>query len=99
MFNFEQLEKRYRTDAAFNKVVNAHRQLIEQYGFLPDELRQAAFLAQYYYQINRVEEIIRSNEEWEQIAEARKLMQAAVLQVRDLFGPTEEKNKQGGAND
>lgn len=84
MFNFKELESRYRTDAAFNRLVNLHRRAIEEFGFLPDELRQAAFLAQYLYQVGTAEQVIRTNEEWEKVAEARAIMQQAILKVESL---------------
>lgn len=79
MFEFKKLRARYLEDAAFNQAVNLFRQLTEQYGFLPDELRQAAFLAQYMIQIDAPQEIIRTQEEWRQLAEMRVKMQQMLI--------------------
>lgn len=84
MFNYKQLENRYLSDAAFNRLVNLHRRAIEEFGFTPEEMRQATFLAQYMYQMNHVEQIIRTQEEWQKIEEARKIMQQAILKVEAL---------------
>lgn len=84
MFDFKTLESRYMHDAAFNKVVNLYRQLLQEYGFTPSELRQAAFFAQYIFEMNQAEQIIRTDREWEQINEARKILQQAVLNIEDF---------------
>lgn len=84
MFNYKKLEEKYATDAAFNKLVNLHRQAIEQFGFLPSEIREATFLAQYFYQLGHVEQIIRTEKEWKQVHEARAIMQQAILKVEGL---------------
>ncbi len=80
-FEFKKLNERYCSDAPFNKMTNLFRQLLEQHGFLPSEIREAMFLAQYNYEMGRVEQIIRTKEEWERLAEVRKLMQETVLGV------------------
>jgi hypothetical protein len=84
MFNFNELEKRYQNDAAFNKIVNLHRRLLEEFGFLPDEIRQAAFLAQYHFQTNQAEQIVRSEKEWEKMNAARLILQQAVLDIEKV---------------
>lgn len=84
MFNYENLTKRYHSDAAFNRLVNLWRQLIEEYGFLPDELRQAAFLAQMHIQLMSVEHQIRCERDIEKEEMVRKIMQQAILDVKKL---------------
>lgn len=84
MFNYKELENRYKTNAPFNKLVNLHRQAIEEFGFTPEELRQATFLAQYFYQVNHAEQHIRSAKEWEKIFEAREIMKNAILKIEAL---------------
>lgn len=78
MFNFKELEKRYTTDSTFNKATNLFRQLTEQYGFLPSELREAAFLAQYMFEMDTVERVVRTKEEWEQLAQLRVRMKEMI---------------------
>ena len=78
MFNFEKLTHRYRSDSAFNQTVNLFRRLIEEHGLQPTELREAMFLAQYNYEMNRVDTIFKSDEEWERIGQARALMRQAL---------------------
>lgn len=96
MFNYKQLESRYLQDGAFNKAVNLFRQLTEQYGFLPDELRQAAFLAQYMSQMGTVEQIVRTDEEWRQLAELRVKMQTMLIKdYPDLLAKTEKEPPRG----
>ena len=72
--NFTELEKKYRTEAAFNKITNLLRQAIEEFGFLPSELREALFLAQYMYEMNNPQQVIRTQEDWNKISAARELM-------------------------
>lgn len=74
MRNFQETEKKYTQDAAFNKMVNLFVHLIEEYDFEPSEIREALFYAQYKFQINSAKEIIRTEKDWEKIAQARLLM-------------------------
>lgn len=85
MFNFKELEERYRKDAPFNKIVNLHVQLLKEFGFLPSEIREAAFLAQYLFEVGRVETILKTQDEWNKIEVARKVMQQAVVNIEDLL--------------
>ena len=84
MFNYQELEKKYLTDAPFNRLVNLHRRAIEDFGFTPDEMRQATFLAQYFYQTNNAEQIIRTQKEWEQIERSRKIMKEAIFKIENI---------------
>lgn len=86
-FNFKELERKYTSDAPFNKVVNLHRDLLERYGFMPSEIREAFFYAQYIYEMNRATEVIRTQDEWRKSEEARKILQHAVLSIRALTEP------------
>jgi len=81
---FKKLEEKYRSDAAFNKVVNLHIQLLESFGFLPSEIREAAFLAQYKYETQNAREVIRTRDEWNKHEAARMVLQQAVLKVEDI---------------
>ncbi len=84
MIDFNKLRERYQTEAAFNHAVNLFKQLIEKYGFLPSELREAAFLAQFMFETGHAERIIRTNEEWEQVEEMRKILKRAVFEISDI---------------
>jgi prophage maintenance system killer protein len=79
MFDFNKLSKKYSTEAPFNKAVNLFRQLIEKYGFMPSELREAAFLAQYMYEMNHLELQIRSDEEWEAFYKLKAKIQSTIV--------------------
>jgi len=74
MFNMKEMEEKYRNDSAFNAGVRCFRSMLEQHGFLPSEIREMLFFAQYMFETGRVEQIIRSKEEWEQYYEARELL-------------------------
>lgn len=50
-FNKSKLEERFNTDAEFNRLVNAMYSMIWQHGFTHSELREAAFLAAYKYEM------------------------------------------------
>ena len=86
MFNFKELDAKYKTDAAFNKGVNMFRNLLEQYGFLPSELREMAFIAQYTYEMSRVETVIKTEKEWDQIREMRELLKVKFSNEVSLNG-------------
>lgn len=91
---FNELEVRYRTDAPFNKMVNLFRQLIEEYGFVPSEIREGLFMATYMYEMSNPQMIIRTQKDLENIALARKLMQdtfAMAPQPTNIYS-TEEKD-------
>ena len=72
--NFVELEKKYKSDAAFNKMVNLFSQLIEEYQFQPSELREGVFYAQWVFESNRAKEIIRTQEEWQKINDLHTLL-------------------------
>lgn len=74
MFNFKELEHRYKTDAAFNKMVNCFDQLISQHGFTPSEMREGLFYAQYVFEMNNARQVIRTQEDWKQLEEAREIL-------------------------
>lgn len=74
MFNFKELEHRYKTDPIFNKLVNCFDQLLSQHGYLPSEIREGLFYAQYIFEINNARHIIRTAEEWKQLEEAREIL-------------------------
>ncbi len=82
--DFKKLEEKYRSDAAFNKVVNLHIQLLESFGFLPSEIREAAFLAQYKYETQNAREIIRTQDDWNKQEAARMVLQQSVLKIEDI---------------
>lgn len=77
--NFNQLEKKYQTEAAFNKMVNIFHQLIEEYGFLPSEIREGLFLAQYKYETSHPMQVIHTENDWLKIEKARELMRMAFV--------------------
>lgn len=85
MLEFNKLEKKYKTDPYFNQMVNMFRNLIEEYGFLPSEIREGLFFAQYVYEMNRAREYIRKEEDWILIEEAQQLMKKNFLDVKDLL--------------
>lgn len=78
MFNFGDLLNKYHNNSPFNKAVNLFRNLIEHHGFLPSELREAAFLAQYMYEMNHAEQMFRTDLEWEQLRLAQE-------RIRNVF--------------
>lgn len=84
MRNFKELEKLYLTDTPFNKLVNLFTQLLAEHGFLPSEIREGMFLAQYQYEMNNPKMIIRTQEDWQKIYEAREMM-------KNIFGDKNEK--------
>lgn len=69
MFNYKNLRDRYMSDASFNKSVNLFRQLIEEYGFTPHEVREGLFLAQYMYEIDHVQKYVQTQVEMERAAQ------------------------------
>jgi hypothetical protein len=79
MFNYPDLEKRYKTNAAFNKATNLFRQLIQEFGFMPSEIREALFLAQYMFEMDTVSQVVRSKAEWEQIAKLNEQLKATFV--------------------
>lgn len=74
MFNFKKLENKYRNEAPFNTMVNVFRNLIEKHGFLPCEIREGLFYAQYTYEMHHAEMQIRTKEDWNQIAKMRDIL-------------------------
>lgn len=82
--DFKRLEEKYLTDGPFNKVVNLHVQLLETFGFLPSEIREAAFLAQYKFETQNARQVIMSQKDWEKQEEARVILQQAVLSVKNI---------------
>lgn len=68
MFNYKKLHDKYQTDAAFNKSVNVFRQMIEDFGFTPHEIREGLFLAQYLYERDHVYKFVRTHQDLEQAA-------------------------------
>lgn len=84
MFEYKKLMERYRNDAPFNRIVNVHINLLREFGFTPDEIRQASFLAQYMYEMAHATMIIQSERDLEQAAKACAILQQAVLDIEDL---------------
>lgn len=91
MFNFTKLEKKYMTDAAFNKMVRVFEQLLKEHGFLPSEIREGLFFAQYRFEANAAERVIRTDEEWRQLAEARELMKIKFAGIKESPTPEGER--------
>jgi len=52
MFDFNELQHKYRNEAPFNKMVNMFTALIKEHGFTPSEIREGLFYAQYTYEIS-----------------------------------------------
>ena len=84
MYNFNKLNERYLQDATFNRLVNVLRQLFEEFGFLPDEIRQASFLAQMQTQINSAQFIIRTQVDIDKENIAREIMKKAILDINNI---------------
>ena len=82
--NFQKLKDRYMNDPFFNKLVNVQMQLLKEFGFLPDEIREGFFLAQYMFQMDEAQEIIRTQDDHNKIYLARKIMNQAILDVKSL---------------
>jgi N-acetyl-beta-hexosaminidase len=74
MFDFKELEKRYQTDAPFNAMVRCFTSMIKEHGFTPSEIREGLFLAQYRFETQRAERVIRTEKEWEQFYAAKELL-------------------------
>jgi hypothetical protein len=91
MFDYEKLNERYEKDGPFNRLVNVFKKAIEEFGFLPDELRQAAFLAQMHIQLYKAEKIIQSEKEWQKLEEARKILQKSFVDIKQLLRDDDEK--------
>jgi hypothetical protein len=91
MFDYEKLNERYEKDGPFNRLVNVFKKAIEEFGFLPDELRQAAFLAQMHIQLYKAEKIIQSEKEWQNLEEARKILQKSFVDIKQLLRDDDEK--------
>lgn len=75
-FNFIELEKKYQNDAGFNAMVRCFKNLIEHHGFMPSEIREGLFFAQYAFEMGKAETIVKSEHEWEQIAKMREILKA-----------------------
>lgn len=91
-FDYENLRLRYRTDAAFNKMTNLFRQLVEEYGFMPSEIRQSLFLAQYEFEINNIKQHIRTEKEWQQLEGLHHDMQKKIIDdYQELSSAFEER--------
>ena len=73
-FDYKELNTRYRSDAAFNKMVNCFRQLITEYGLMPQEIRDGLWLAQFQISFEQIEVVIRTKEDWEKHYMALKLL-------------------------
>lgn len=50
-FRKGKLEQRYESDATFHQAVQSMYKMISQFGLTPSELREAAFLAHYKYEM------------------------------------------------
>ena len=87
MCDFQKLEERYLTDPAFNKATTVFRRLIEDHGFMPSELRESLFMAQYMFEMTRAERVIRSDEEWGQLSEAREILKTKFAFKKDEESP------------
>lgn len=79
-FDYKELTKKYSHEAPFNKMTNLFRQLIEDYGFTPSEMRQGLFFAQYEFEMNNIKQCIRTNEEWQQLAYLHRDMQQKIVE-------------------
>lgn len=82
---YKELLNRYQSDASFNKMVNLFRQLIEEYGFFPQEIREGLFFAQYTYEMGRVQEVIRDEEDWEKIEMLRNAMKQNFIDATEIL--------------
>lgn len=76
MKQYKELIEQYNTDAAFNALVNLLRQAIEKHGFMPFEIREASFLAQWQYHQGYVEKVIRTDAEWEMLRIANEKLRS-----------------------
>ena len=101
--DFRQLERKYQTDAAFNQMVNLFHQLISEYQFMPSEIREAMFMAQYKFEMNSVRQVVQSQKQIEAIAvlceQARHLFEANFSEHRGNVPqpPDSEKLNDGGS--
>lgn len=50
-FKNSKLGDKYQNDATFNRIVKSMYKMIADYGITPSELREAAFLAHYKYEM------------------------------------------------
>lgn len=90
MFNFKELERKYQSDSPFNAMVRCFTSMIKEHGFQPSEIREGLFLAQYMFESNQVERVIRTEKEWEQFYAAKELL-------RSTFSFVDECGEKGGA--
>lgn len=74
MFDFKRLDEKHSHDAAFNKAVNIFIQLIRDHGFMPSEIREAMFYAQYKYEMTQAQIYIRTDEERARFLEAVRVL-------------------------
>jgi len=72
--NFTHLENKYKSDARFNKIVNVFVDLLDEFEFLPSEIREALFFAQYRYEISKCKLHVRNEKDWRMLEQARILM-------------------------
>lgn len=70
MFNLRELEIKYSNDVAFNKMVNLMASLMREYEFQASEVRQAAFLAQYRFNISKANEVLMTEADREKFIDS-----------------------------
>lgn len=73
-FDFERLNERYNRDPSFNAAVRVLRALIEQHGFVPCEIREALFFAQYTYEMSHAEKTFINDLEWSRLRDAKEII-------------------------
>ncbi len=70
--NWKELEHRYRNDPTFNRVVTVILNILEDVHLTPHEMREAAMMACYEFELKHPRPIIISGHPWEPLNKSRK---------------------------
>lgn len=60
-------------------MVTCFRRLLDEYGFMPSEIREGLFYAQYTFEMFRAETQLKTQKQWEDIAKMRELLRATFV--------------------
>lgn len=71
MLDLDTLMHKYRSDPKFHNLVYLLERMIREHGFMPSELREACFFAQYMYEMTHPKPIMVADQEWEEIQRRR----------------------------
>ena len=82
MFNYKELNEKYMKDETFCTLVNVLRNLIEAHGFLPSEIREGLFYAQYTSEMQTAQREIGTEKQWEQFSKICKDFRALTSSIK-----------------